>query len=389
MSDSKGVAAGTADTDQGHHIEDGRNVVSGDPGSGGQDVFHAAVQMSRMPMCLADPHAHDCPLVFVNRAFERLTGYSKEDVLGRNCRFLQGDGSAGPAVDAIADAIKHEQDISVEILNYRKDGSQFWNALYLSPVFNEAGKLLYFFASQLDVTRRRQAEAVLQRSQRMEAMGSMAASVAHEINNLMTVVAGSLEQAGMHPSSTTQVKQIDRANWGVEQTSRLVQQMLSFSRRQFHNTRPADLGSLVRGMDSLLTQVAGAGIRLDIQLAAEPLPILIDVGQLELALLNLVRNAVDAMPSGGTLTVGTRARGGQDAGRMAVVSVSDTGVGMTPDVHRQATEPFFTTKDRGKGTGLGLSMVQGFVDQSDGQLEIRSHSGHGTRVAMLFPICSQ
>lgn len=369
----------------GHHTSEGRNVIQGDQGRGGRDVFFAAVQMSRMPMCLSDPNRRDNPIVFVNRAFEELTGYAEEEVIGRNCRFLQGPDSDADAVAEIGRAIASRVDVSVELHNYRKDGTGFWNALFISPVFDDGGKLLYFFASQLDVTKRRAAEAVLQQSQRMEALGTMAASVAHEFNNLMTVVAGSLEQARKHPSNERQANQLARATWGTEHAGRLTQQMLSFSGRQFHDAKLADLNVLASNLDSLMAQLAGPDIKLALELCPEPLPVQVDAGQLELALLNLVRNAADAMPGGGTLTISTGPHGRNvDDGRVAL-AVADTGVGMPPEVLRRAAEPFFTTKERGKGTGLGLSMVRGFTQQSGGLLEINSAPGLGTRVSVVLP----
>ena len=375
-----------AQTDaEGHHTGEGRNVIQGDQGRGGRDVFFAAVQMSRMPMCLSDPNRPDNPLVFVNRAFEKLTGYSEQEVVGRNCRFLQGPESDRDAIAELHRAVRARADVSVELYNYRKDGSGFWNALYLSPVFDDQGNLLYSFASQLDVTKRRQAEAVMQQSQRMEALGSMATGVAHEFNNLMTIVAGSLEQARAHPSSERQAKQLARAAWAADHAGRLTQQMLSFSRRQFHDAKPADLGSLARNLDSLMGQVAGDSVALEVSLSPEPLPVAVDAGQLELALLNLVRNAADAMPDGGRLKISTRSLGAGDGQLLAVLEVADTGTGMTPDVARRATDPFFTTKDRGKGTGLGLSMVDGFAQQSGGRMDIESAPGQGTRVRIVLP----
>ncbi len=370
----------------GHHSGQGRNIVRGDQGRGGRDIFFAAVQMSRMPMCLSDPNRPDNPLVFVNRAFEELTGYAEEAFLGQNCRFLQGPRTDQSAVAEIRRAVRARVDASVELYNYRKDGAGFWNALYLSPVFDDQGDLLYFFASQLDVTKRREAEAVVQQSQRMEALGSMATGVAHEFNNLMTVVAGSLEQARAHPSSDRQAKQLARAAWGAEHAGRLTQQMLSFSRRQFHDAKLADLGLLARDMDSLMAQVAGPAVALRMDAPPAPLPVMVDVGQLELALLNLVRNAADAMPGGGGLTIGAHPRGADGPAPVAVLEIADTGCGMTPDTVRRAIEPFFTTKDRGKGTGLGLSMVYGFARQSGGTLEIDSAPGQGARIRIVLPL---
>ncbi len=368
----------------GHHIADGRNVILGNQGSRGSDVFFAAVQMTRMPMCLSDPHAPDNPLVFVNAAFCELTGYSEKEIIGRNCRFLQGERTGQEAVAAIGAAIRERRDISVELYNYRKNGTGFWNALFLSPVFDAHGSLLYFFGSQIDITKRREAEAMLERSQRMEALGSLAAGVAHEFNNLMTIVAGSLEQAASQPSSQRQTTQLQRAAWAADRAGRLTQQMLSFSRRQFHDPRDAELSELVRGMDSLITQSATPGTQVDIALDGNLLPIRIDSGQFELAILNLVRNAVDAMPAGGTLRVCTRRAGDG----LAALEVEDSGEGMPPEILRRATEPFFTTKPPGSGTGLGLSMVHGFAEQSGGRLEIESVPGKGTKVRLLLPIAS-
>ena len=376
----------TALTDPGgHHTSEGRNVVHGNQGRAGRDVFFAAVQMSRMPMCLSDPTQPDNPLVFINRAFEQLTGYSEEEVLGRNCRFLQGPDSDPAVVAEISRAIAARVDVSVELYNYRKDGTGFWNALYLSPVFNDVGHLIYFFASQLDVTKRRAAEAVVQQSQRMEALGSMAAGVAHEFNNLMTIIRGSLEQARRDPRSEQQALQLTRAEWAADHAGRLTQQMLSFSHRQFHDLAVADLDALVRNMDSLLNQVTGSAITLTIDVPPGPMPVLVDAGQLELALINLVRNATDAMPDGGAVTVGVYPLDLDGAGSFSVLEVADTGPGMTPEVTQRAAEPFFTTKERGKGTGLGLSMVKGFAEQSGGSLEIDSAPSQGTRVRIVLP----
>ncbi len=368
------------------HTGQPRNVVLGGQGHGSTDVFFAAVRLTRMPMCLSDPNQPDNPLVFVNRAFEDQTGYTAEEVLGRNCRFLQGPDTDPAAVDEIRRAIAAKVDVSVECYNHRKDGSGFWNALYLSPVFNEAGELLYFFASQLDVTKRREAEAAMQQVQRTDALDSMAAGVAHEFSNMMTIVQGSLEQARRDPSSERQAKQLARAEWGAAQAARLTQQMLNFAHRQAPPSKLADLGQLVRNMDSLMKQVAGIAIALTVDVPPEPLPVLVDASQWELVLFNLVRNATDAMPEGGALTISTRRlhRGG--AGASAVLEVADTGGGMAPEVARRAAQPFFTTKGRGKGTGLGLSMVRDCAEQSGGGLEIDSTLGQGTRIRIVLPL---
>ena len=343
--------------------------------------------MSRMPMCLTDPHQPDSPIIFCNRAFEKLTGYSHDEIIGHNCRFLQGIGTDRDIVDKIRAGLAAGEDIHYELLNYRKDGSPFWNALFISPVVDSDGSLVYHFASQLDVTRRREAEAVLQQSNRMEALGAMASGMAHEFNNLMTVVLASLERAAEEPDAARRSRQIERANWGAQRVARLTSQMMSFARRQFHDNKLIEIGELLRDFDNILDQMAGDGISVTLDLPAEPLLVEIDAAQMELALLNLVRNAADAMPKGGDIIVRVRLRtptveGDAEAVEIAVI---DSGAGMAEAVAQRATEPFFTTKERGKGTGLGLSMVSGFVDQSGGRLEIDSSPGSGTAIRLIFP----
>ncbi len=360
-------------------IRPAQAAAGGGPDKG---IFFAAAQMSRMPMCLADPSQPDMPLVFVNEAFLRQTGYAEAEVLGRNCRFLQGPDTDPAALQQLRHAIHAREDTVVELINHKRDGTPFWNALHVSPVFDASGALAYYFASQLDVTRRREAEAALQQSQRMEALGSMASNMAHEFNNLMTVVVGSAQLAIERATDPRQRQQLDRVERAARQAGRLTQQMLSFARRQFHDARETDLNALVSGMNGLLAQLAGPGVAVALDLSSAPVTAMVDAGQMQLALVNLARNAVDAMPDGGTLTVSTRAL---PDGTGAALAVADTGHGMAPDVLRRAAEPFFTTKERGKGAGLGLSMVSGFAQQSGGQVEIDAAPGQGARVTIKLP----
>ncbi len=378
-----------------HHTGQGRNVIPAGRGAAGHDIFYAAVQMSRMPMILTDPNQPDNPIIFSNQAFEKLTGYDGSEVVGRNCRFLQGADTDTAAVARIRDAIAAREDVHEDILNYRKDGSSFWNALFVSPVFGPDGELIYFFASQLDVTRRHEAEAVLQQAQRLETLGAMASGVAHEFNNLMTVVLGSLAQLERTlPEAGRDRQRLDRAKWASQQAGRLTQQMLSFARRQFHDNQAVDLNGLLEGFDGILRQIAGPRVALRLELAPTPVVAELDAGQLEMALLNLVRNAADAMAAGGSLVISTRAgdggaAGGGEAGQegegWVALAVRDSGTGMSAETMRRAVEPFFTTKPPGTGTGLGLSMVNGFAVQSGGRMTIASEPGRGATVTLAFP----
>lgn len=149
------------------------NQASGDITQLPHDMFFAAVETTRMPMIVTDPNRDDNPIIFANRAFLEMTGYGLEEIIGRNCRFLQGPETDASIVDTLRDSIAQRVDIATEILNYRKDGSSFWNALFISPIFNERGDLVYYFASQLDVSRRRDAEEALRQAQKMEALGQL------------------------------------------------------------------------------------------------------------------------------------------------------------------------------------------------------------------------
>ncbi len=343
-----------------------------------------------MAMALADPNLPDCPVVYVNPAFTAVTGYTPSDVLGRNCRFLQGPESDPEVVARIRQAVAGLQGFDEEIYNYRKDGSGFWNALHLSPVFGDDGKLVYYFASQIDVSHRK--EAARRQAQRAESMGALAAGVAHEFNNLMTVVMSSVERASKQAIDARQSDQLARADWAAQRAGQLAGELLTLTRRQSSTEQAVNLNQVVQDFKDTLSQVAGETTLLRLDLASEPVLARLDAGQLELVLLNLARNAAEAMTGGGELVVGTRVLSPAEAaevlnGKAAVeLYVSDTGSGMPPDVLARATELFFTTKETGKGTGLGLFLALEFVDHSGGRLIVDSQPGQGTTARMAFPL---
>ena len=354
-----------------------------------QHVFETIVQKTRMAMALSDPNLPDCPLVYVNPAFMELTGYSEEASLGRNCRFLQGPETDPAAVRRIREAMAGGSAINLELYNYRFDGSGFWNGLYISPVCDEDGKLIYYFASQIDVSLRK--ETLRRQAQRIESMGALASGVAHEFNNLMMVVLGSIERAAAQAMDEGQKRLLDRAEWGAQRAGQLAGELLSLAGRRPREDRTVDLNQVLQGFEDTLAQVTPEGVKVHIEPAPAPVLVRLDTDQLELVLLNLVRNAVDAMPGGGEVSVGTRLLQASDAalpldGREVVeLVVADTGSGMPPEVAKRATELFFTTKPAGKGTGLGLFLALEFVDKSGGRLTIDSEAGRGTKVRLEFP----
>jgi PAS domain S-box-containing protein len=372
-----------------------------DMGDQNNTIFFAAVATTRMPMIVTDPHQPDNPIVFANPAFLNMTGYEPDELMGRNCRLLQGPETDRETVDEVRRAIEERREIAVEILNYKKNGASFWNALFISPVFDAAGKLVYFFASQLDVTRRRDAEEALRQAQKMEAVGQLTGGVAHDFNNLLTVIQGFsdmvLNQLRGDPDKFDRQKaarSMEAVTQAAERGATLTQQLLAFSRKQKLQGRVVNFAELIEQLRPLIERTAGGQVHIDLKLDGAPCNARVDPTQAELAIVNILINARDAMPDGGVATIELTRRhieqGDQGFGELApghyvMLSITDTGTGMSPDIMRRVTEPFFTTKEQGKGTGLGLSMVYGFMKQSGGSLRIYSEEGVGTTVRMLFP----
>ena len=219
----------------------------------------------------------------------------------------------------------------------------------------------------------------------MEALGHLTAELAHEFNNLMTIVLANLERLAQEQDPDRRARQVARADWGAQRAARLTGQMLSFARRRFDQAQVVDVNATLRECDAILDQVAGRDLSVVLELADEPLPARLDPAGLELVLLNLVRNAADASEPGQRIVVRSRRCRFDDADAVAV-AVIDHGSGMTEGVKVRATQPFFTTKQPGRGTGLGLPMVKDFAEQCGGRVDILSAPGCGTTIDLLLPL---
>jgi PAS domain S-box-containing protein len=363
------------------------NIAASGQGLLDHHVFHHAVEMTRMAMALADPNLPDCPLVYVNPAFCALTGYTPDDVLGRNCRFLQGSKTEPDTIQRIRDAVAAREGLDIEIYNYRKNGLGFWNSLHLSPIFDDTGRLIYYFSSQIDVSA--QKEATRRQAQRIESVGALASGVAHEFNNLMTIVVGNVERAVRRVTDDRQEHYLNRVSAAARRAGQLAGELLSLAQRQTRKERIIDLNEVVRSMESKLTEAVGQDLRIRLDLAPSRLLAEVDTGQLELVLLSLVSNAADAMIGHGEIIVATRVLSASAAtsvlnGEAAVeLAVIDTGTGMSPEVARRATELFFTTKT--KAAGLGLFGVLEFADHCGAKMAIETEAGQGTTIRMAFP----
>ena len=244
-----------------------------------------------------------------------------------------------------------------------------------------------------EIDARELAQTALMQAQKMEAVGQLTGGIAHDFNNLLTAVSGSLELLEARTSDETSLRLLRTAQRGASRGARLTQSLLAFARKQHLDPVPADLNAIIAEMSDMLHRSIGASVDIRHAPASELWPVLVDVNQIESALLNIAINARDAMPQGGTLLVETANIGaGSDglpnemAGRDCVlVSMRDTGTGMSPEIVEHAFEPFFTTKEIGRGTGLGLSMVFGVVRQSGGAVRIHSRIREGTTVHIYLP----
>jgi len=245
-----------------------------------------------------------------------------------------------------------------------------------------------------EIEARRQAEATLLQSQKMEAIGQLTGGVAHDFNNLLTIASGSLEMLEARISDERSLHLLQNAQSAISRGATLTTSLLAFARKQRLEPVLANLNSVILGMEEMLRRSIGPPVEIRHALASELWPVEIDLGQIETALLNIAINARDAMPEGGILLFETANVSDpppeEVAGRdWVLVSVHDTGIGMSPDVVERAFEPFFTTKEIGRGTGLGLSMVFGVVHQSGGAVRLRSEPGRGTTVLIYLPRAAQ
>jgi len=264
------------------------------------------------------------------------------------------------------------------------------------PITDGSGRRVGAVVALHDVTERKSLEQQLRQSQKLEAIGRLAGGVAHDFNNMLGVINGYSEMVlRAMPPGDPRRQQIEQIHKSGERAAALTRQLLAFSRKQILELRVLDLGELVADMDKMLRRLIGEDVVLVARLDKHLRPIKADPGQIEQVLMNLVVNARDAMPRGGTITIeaanadldpeSIRAHEGAKPGPHVRLSVADTGEGMTPEVQAQIFEPFFTTKEVGKGTGLGLSTAYGIVSQSGGTIGVSSEPGQGTRFDIYFP----
>jgi PAS domain S-box-containing protein len=327
---------------------------------------------------------------------QRIKGYASDEILGQHFSrfYTEADRINGKPARALKIATEQGR-YEEEGWRVRKDGSFFWASVIIDPIC-EGGRLVGFAKITRDITERREAQLRLEQmqkqlaeSQKFDALGQLTGGVAHDFNNLLMVVSGSIHTLKKGVGDDAKLQ---RAVAAIEAATRrgaaLTSQLLTFARRQSVNPQPIDIAECVGAVREVLGTGVGGIVKLSLDVDRTTWPVTVDAAELETALVNLVINARDAMPDGGTITIGAHnanESGEPDAGDYVAISVADTGTGIAPDILDKIFDPFFTTKPVGRGSGLGLSQVHGFTYQAGGTVMVDSELGKGTKVTILLP----
>ena len=332
----------------------------------------------------------------VNRAFEQMTGYSGEEVIGKTPRILKSGKHEAALYNHLWKTILAGRTFRMIFQNKKKDGTLYQENQTITPIKNNQGEITHFVAIGKDVTAEKKLQDQLYQAQKMEPIGQLAGGIAHDFNNILVTIQGYADfiSKSVDKESTvySDVQEIIHAG---QRAAALVKQLLAFSRKQLIQPRVVNLAETLVGFQKMLRPI----LMENIEIVAVPAPnlglVYVDPHQIEQVLLNLAINARDAMPNGGKLTIHAHnvrldkhyaeTHGEVTPGDYVAISIGDTGTGMTPEVKAHIFEPFFTTKGLGKGTGLGLATCYGIIKQHNGHLSCYSEEGQGTTFRIYLP----
>ncbi len=333
---------------------------------------------------VADALRPDCPVEYVNAGFTRMTGYTGADLLDRNCRLIQGIDTDPGATRQIRQAIRQQQPVTVELLNYRKDGTAFWNLTSITPLRDAQGEVVKYVGVQRDLTEAKRREREMVAAQRLKAVGEMTGGIAHDFNNLLTSIGGASELLAQRLAGDPACAQLVAAIRGAaERGADQVRRLLGFSRTPILARGSVDLLHVLQQLELLLSRSLRDNIELRIDVHPDARWVDAEAAQLEAGLLNLVLNAQDAIDGDGR--IGISAKAVEIDGQPSVrIEVSDTGSGMDEAVRARIFEPFFTTKEIGRGSGLGLAMLRAFITQLGGTIDVQSQPGQGSTFALTL-----
>ena len=336
---------------------------------------------------MLDPEGH---VSNWNVGGERIKGYSAREIVGQHFSrfYTPADQAAGKPARALKIAVETGHYVE-DGWRVRKDGSFFWASVVIDPIRNEAGELIGFAKITRDITERKEAQdkllqvqRQLAESQKLDALGQLTGGVAHDFNNLLMIISGSIHAIRKDVTGEKALKALQSIEGAAQRAASLTRQLLTFARRQSVQPQSIKPSERINVLRDVLNSGLGNAVSLRIDVPDDIWNIVVDPNEFETALVNLVINARDAMPKGGSVIVS--AKNIPEKAQVAI-SVEDTGVGIPDDIAAKVFDPFFTTKAVGKGTGLGLSQVHGFAHQAGGTVGLKSVLGEGTTITMCLP----
>ncbi|MBF0317716.1 MAG: PAS domain S-box protein [Nitrospirae bacterium] len=363
------------------------------------DLRRAAYVIEQSPnmVVITDTNAN---IEYVNKMFIEVTGYKANEVIGKNPGILKSGKTPPEVYTDMWSKLTAGKQWQGELCNRLKDATEIWELAKVFPLRDADGNVTNYLKISEDITDKKRLESEFRHSQKMEAVGQLAGGVAHDFNNILSAIKNYAYLLKKRLKDNEQLMDfVDHIFSSTDKATYLTQSLLTFSRKQMINLRPISLSGVITGAKKLFERLIREDIDLQVLLCDPDVMIDADAVQMEMALINLVNNAMDAMPEGGALTIKAditsidtdfiAAHNYGTVGMYARVVVSDSGVGMNPATRERIFDPFFTTKEVGKGTGLGLATVYGIVKQHKGYISVYSEPGTGSTFTILLPLLNE
>jgi two-component system, cell cycle sensor histidine kinase and response regulator CckA len=361
-------------------------------------LLNSAVLQSKESILITDAEINfpGPRIVFANPAFTKMSGYTVEEVIGKTPRILQGPRTDKDVMCRLRQNLERGEAFEGEVVNYRKDGTEFDLEWQVAPIRNADETITHFLAMQRDISARKRLETQLVQSQKMETVGKLAGGIAHEFNSIMTAIIGQSELLlGDLPEASPLTQNVTEISKAATRAATLTRQLLAYGRKQFLQPEILDLNRLIESMEAMFFHLMGRDVDTQIRPAVGLHSVKADAGQIEQVIMNMAINAHDAMPNGGKLMLETAdVTFDQESvvrypelnhGDYVMLAITDNGIGMSADVKARVFEPFFSTKEVGQGTGLGLSTCYGIIKQSGGHISVYSEPGRGTTFKIYLP----